>query len=316
MNTRKYKKLNQPKSNTKSKTLKKRHHTKPPTPETKTIPPKKSLYASKTHKGDKILEHAEKQEEKTHDHCLKDNITWLSNFTVAKIYKNESNHLYKWKVNKPTELVKTTPKNEAFFEQVFRNATHQLKPFLKSSSKVHKEHKEHKEHKYFKMTPNEKALYEFKFVFGYLTLEEQYEFLSLLNEVRKNVQNEVQNEVRKNVQNEVKNINQTALTAAITYYRIQKLSSKILNSNTSTPKQKYNRISFYELDKHVVNNLCKALQTTSQPTHPNLQKIEGIYQSYKLKSFWYPSFLKYSKNLEEYILFNPQHELSYVGEIE
>jgi hypothetical protein len=37
---------------------------------------------------------------------------------------------------------------------------------------------------------------------------------------------------------------------------------------------------------------------------------------FKTKSFWYPSFLKYSKNLEEYILFNPQHELSYVGEIE
>lgn len=302
MNTRKYKKYNH-QSNTKSKTLKKRHHH---TPETKTIPPNKSLYASKTYKGDTILEHAEKQEEKTHDHCLKDNITWLSNFTVAKIYKNESNHLYKWKVNKPTELVKTTPKNEAFFEQVFRNATHELKPFLKSSSKVHKVHKVHKEHKYFKMTPNEKALYEFKFVFGYLTLEEQYEFLSLLNEVHKNVQNEVQN----------KNLNQTAILAAITYYRIQNLSSKILKSNNSTPKQKYNRISFYELDKHVANNLCKALQTTSQPTHPKLQKIEGIYQSYKLKSFWYPSFLKYSKNLEEYILFNPQHELSYVGEIE
>lgn len=298
MNTRKYKKYNQP-PKSKTKTLKKRHHLPPKnqTPETKTIPPNKSLYASKTFKGDKILEHAEKQEEKTHDHCLKDNITWLSNFTVAKIYKNESNHLYKWKVNKPTELVKTTPKNEAFFEQVFRNATHQLKPFLKSSSK------ENKEHKYFKMTPNEKALYEFKFVFGYLTLEEQYEFLSLLNEVHKNVQNKNEN------------INQTALLAAITYYRIQNLSSKILKSNNSTPKQKYNRISFYELDKHVVNNLCKALQTTHQK-HPNLQKIEGIYQSYKLKSFWYPSFLKYSKNLEEYILFNPQHELSYVGEIE
>ena len=309
MNTRKYKKYNQQsKSKTNTKTLKKRHH---PTPETKTIPPKKSLYASKTYKGDTILEHAEKQEEKTHDHCLKDNITWLSNFTVAKIYKNESNHLYKWKVNKPTELVKTTPKNETFFEQVFRNATHQLKPFLKSSSKehkVHKEHKQHKEHKYFKMTPNEKALYEFKFVFGYLTLEEQYEFLSLLNEV--------QNEVQKNVHQKNKKINQTALLAARNYYRIQKLSSKILNSNTSTPKQKYNRISFYELDKHVLNNLCKALQTTTHPTHPNLQKIEGIYQSYKLKSFWYPSFLKYSKNLEEYILFNPQHELIYVDEIE
>jgi len=303
MNTRKYKKYHRPK--TKTKTLKKRNHIpKNPTPETKTIPPNKSLYASKIYKGDKILERAEKQEEKTHDHCLKDNITWLSNLSVAKIYKNESNHLYKWKVNKPTELVKTTPKNEAFFEQVFRNAAHQSKPFLKSSSK------EDKEDKYFKMTPNEKALYEFKFVFGYLTLEEQYEFLSLLNEV----QNKVQNEVQKNVQNKNKNknINQTALTAAITYYRIQKLSSTFLKSNTSTTKQKYNRISFYELDKHVANNLCKALQTTD----PNLQKIEGIYQSYKIKSFWYPSFLKYSKNLEEYILFNPQHELIYVGEIE
>ena len=279
MNTRKYKK-----KYTRTKTLKKRHYsilTPIPEPKIKTIPPNKRLYASKTHRGDDILKHAKIQEEKTHNSCLKDNTTWLSNLSVAKLYKNESNQLYKWKVNKSTQLIKTIPENELFFEQIFWNSSNSLDSFIQKIPTSN--------HKYFKMTANEKALYEFKFVFGYLTLEEQYEFLQLLKGMKK--------------------INQTVLTAAINYYR---LNFSLLSRDMSKTK-KQNRISFYELDKHVVNNLCKALQSYKSSKYP---KLEGIYQSAGIKSFWYPSFIKYSKNMEEYILFNPQHELVYVGEIE
>jgi hypothetical protein len=290
MNTRKYKTHQNP--HLKNKTKKNRTLTPIPKPEIKTVPPNKSMYASKTYKGDEILKHAKKEEEKTHNHCVKDNITWLSNYEVAKLYKNESNHLYKWKINKPTRLIKTTPKNETFFERIFKNSTHDLEPIIKSPPQ------ESQNHKYFKMTPNEKALYEFKFVFGYLTIQEQYEFLNLLKHV-------------KNIK-----INQIVLSVAINYYRLNLLFPTKTQTKTPTKTQKatkktQNRISFYEIDKHVVNNLCKALQESKQ-----FQNIEGLYQSSKIKSFWYPSFLKYSKNLEEFILFNPQHELTYVGVIE
>lgn len=288
MNTRKYKKI------TKSKTLKKKHYpTNPTNPETKTLEPGKMLYASKIHSGEEILKHAKIQEEKTHNQCIKDNITWLSNLTVAKLYKNESNHLYKWEVTSPAQLLKTTLKNKAFFEKVFKNATAKLEPFIKTGNQT-------KTHKYFKMTSNEKALYEFNFVFGYLSIDEQYEFLNLLKPIKK--------------------INQTVLSAAINYYRINKLSSTLLK-NTKMLKR-YNRISFYEIDRHVVNNLCKALDNSPEQFSEKFsksknieKKIEGIYQSAKIKSFWYPSFVKYSKNMEEYIIFNPQHDLTYVGEI-
>ena len=304
MNTRKYlnttpHRKNKTKKNKKTPTTP--TPTPPPTPppEIKIVPPNKLMYASKTHKGDEILKHAKREEEKTHNHCVKDNITWLSNYEVAKLYKNDSNHLYKWKINKPTKLIKTTPKNESFFERVFKSSTHDLEPIINSPPSQ----QESRNHKYFKMTPNEKALYEFKFVFGYLTIEEQYEFLKLLKDV-KNTKN------IKNIKNIKIKINQLVLSVAINYYRVNLLFPLTKTQNLQKTK-KTNRISFYEMDKHVVNNLCKALQESQQ-----YQNVEGLYQSSKTTSFWYPSFLKYSKNLEEFILFNPQHELTYVGVIE
>ncbi len=275
MTTRKYKNNKNPKNRTK----KRAPHLAPAIKLIKNI----ALYAAKSYRGDAILEHTKELENKRHNNCIKESITWLSNLETAKLYKNNTNHLYKWTITKPTKLVKTNKQNIHFFEKVFKETPNKLEPFLTSKTLGHP---------YFSMTTNEKALYEFKFVFGYLTIQEQYKFLKLL-------------QTEKNIK-----IKKSVVLSAINYYRVNNL----LRNQQS--QHKNNRISFYELDKHVVNNFCKALPSCKALQLPNRYRIEGLYQSGKTKSFWYPSFLKYSENMEEYILFNPHHELKYEGQIE
>ena len=64
-------------------------------------------------------------------------------------------------------------------------------------------------------------------------------------------------------------------------------------------------MSFYHLDKHAIMNLCKIV--------PN--EVSGVYQK-NAKSFWFPDLVVYKMNIQEYILFNPHHNLIYDKEIE
>jgi hypothetical protein len=68
----------------------------------------------------------------------------------------------------------------------------------------------------------------------------------------------------------------------------------------------YNRLSFYNLDKHAIMNLCKVV--------PKKYNINGVYQKNDT-SFWFPDFVIYKMNIQEYILFNPPHNLKFVKEV-
>jgi hypothetical protein len=247
------------------------------------------LFGAKSIGGDKLLEYTKEQEMKSHDSCLLLNSSWFGDYIIAKSYKTSSNKIYRWKIKVKTNLVITNEKNEKFFESLFTNTTTKLVPTIIFTKEQMEKIKY--THPYLQMSDNEKAFFEFKFAFGYITLEEQYNFLKLIEYLLKN----------KIIVMETRD-----KTSILT-----KLSQKILYYKTNIffkRKPKYNRLSFYYFDKYAVMNLCKSL-------HDKKINISGIYQKNDT-SFWFPDFVVYKMNIKEYILFNPQHNLVYDKEVE
>jgi hypothetical protein len=135
------------------------------------------------------------------------------------------------------------------------------------------------------MDDRERALYEFKFAFGYLTLKEQYEFLLLIKFLIKNNYLEIERRSGNSIINK--------LNLKISYYNINRFFYK---------KDRYNRISIYKFDKYTIMNLCRCLKYR--------YNISGVYQKNDT-SFWFPSFGLYKMNIKEYIFFNPGNNLKY-----
>ena len=247
------------------------------------------LFGAKSMGGDKLLEYTKEQEIKNHDSCLLLNSSWFGDYVVAKSYKTSSNKIYRWKIKVKTNLVNTNDKNEKFFDSIFTNTHVALTPTIKFTKEQLSKIKY--THPYLQMNDNEKAFFEFKFAFGYITLQEQYEFLKLIEYLLTN----------KIIKMETRDSNSI----------LTKLRQKILYYNTNVffkRKPKYNRLSFYYFDKYAVMNLCKIL-------HYNKINISGIYQKNDT-SFWFPDFVVYKMNIKEYILFNPQNNLVYDKEVE
>jgi hypothetical protein len=86
----------------------------------------------------------------------------------------------------------------------------------------------------------------------------------------------------------------------INYYKIGSIVAK---------KAKYNRLSIYSFDKYAIMNLCKIVY------YNKTYNISGVYQKNE-SSFWFPDLLVYKMNIQEYILFNPSHNLIYDSLIE
>lgn len=248
-----------------------------------------SLFGAKSIGGDELLKYTKEQEIKNHDSCVLLNSSWFGDYAVAKSYKTSSNKIYKWKIKVKTNLVNTNDKNEKFFDSIFTNTNVKLIPTIKFTREQLSKIKY--THPYLQMNDNQKAFYEFKFAFGYITLQEQFEFLKLIEYLLSN----------KIIKMETRDSNSI----------LTKLRQKILYYNTNVffkRKPKYNRLSFYYFDKYAVMNLCKIL-------HYNKINISGIYQENDT-SFWFPDFVVYKMNIKEYILFNPQNNLVYDKEVE
>lgn len=280
MQTRKHK-------NYKNTTLKKNKNNRP---HLKLLKPGFALFAAKKFKGDKILEFNRREEEKTKNHCLRDNSSWFGSLSVAKSYKKPDTQIYKWKIHKPTYLLKTNKENEKFINYIFKNTRLNLTPTITSHQTKNIEY----EHPYINMNDNDRALYEFKFAFGYITLKEQYEFLKLVQYLIENNFIQINTREGKNIIKKIK--------IKITYYNLSSHFSKI-------KKEKYNRLSIYEFDKYAIMNLCKIVYNKKD------YNISGVYQKNDT-SFWFPDLIIYKMDIEEYILFNPHHNLLYIDVVE
>jgi len=239
------------------------------------------LFGAKSVSGDKMIEFVKKEELKHHDSCLLINSSWFGDYEVAKRYKTSDKKIYKWKINVDTHLLKINKNNERFCESLFKNTKATLLPALRF-----KKQQLDYTHPYLEMTDNQKALFEFKFAFGYITVDEQYKFMTLIEYLLRNGLIDIKTRDNKSIL--------TKLRIKRYYYKAFTLVEK---------KQKYNRLSFYFFDKYAVMNLCAVLKNTSY-------NISGIYQANNT-SFWFPNLVVYKFNIQEYILFNPHHNLVY-----
>lgn len=245
------------------------------------------LYASKSFDGSTILEYNKKQEEKYNDKCLMQNSSWFGDLKVAKSYKTKDTHIYRWKAKNKVPLLIINLKNGEFIDRLFT----ETKLILTPTVKLNDDSKIEYDHPYLKMTPNEKALYEFKFCFGFITVKEQYEFMKLVKYLIENKFTDIKRRDGTSILNKLK--------IKIRYYELMSSFNK---------KQNINRISFYDLDKHAIMNLCKIV-------HHNNIHIEGVFQRNE-KSFWFPDLIVYKMDIQEYILFDPQDCLVYDKKIE
>ena len=141
------------------------------------------------------------------------------------------------------------------------------------------------------MSNNEKALHEFKFAFGYIDIKEQFEFMKLVKYLIENNYIKIDNRSGDSIV--------TKLNYKINYYRV---------SNLISSKKMNNRLSIYLFDKYAIMNFCKLLRE-------NKIDISGVYQKNDT-SFWFPNFIVYKMNIQEYILFNPHKNLKYEKMIE
>lgn len=248
--------------------------------------------------GDKILEFTKSVEDKKSGQCAYENISWFGGLVQARQYHTKDTHVFRWSAKKPIKLLKTNKSNEIFFNKLFDTSIHLLSAIPMNEQKLRKVLRQYKEnipnyfqHPYLKMTTKEKAWYEFQFVFGYITVHEQFQFLELLyylldHDITKlNMRDG--NSISKKVYMKMK------------YYQLYPMK----------PKEKYNRLSFYEIDKYALVNVCRLVH------HSHHSRIDGIFQM-NTPSFWFPNIIIYKMNIQEYILFSPHRVLDYDGIVE
>jgi hypothetical protein len=217
------------------------------------------------------------------------NSSWFGDLNVAKSYKTKETHIYKWKTKKITKLLNINALNEQFVNTLFKKSKIKLTPTISLTKE--QLNKIDFDHPYLNMSPNEKALYEFNFCFGLITVEEQYEFMKLIKYLIENKFTEIKKRDGGSILQKLK--------IKTNYYKVASILGK---------KEKLNRLSFYSFDKHAIMNLCKLL-------HNKSLNISGVYQKNDT-SFWFPDFIVYKMDIQEYILFNPQDNLVYDSLIE
>jgi hypothetical protein len=250
-------------------------------PDVKILQKGDSLYGAKDKSlGLKILDYTRSQEIKKHRHCVYENISWFAGLEQAKHYKGKNDEIFDWVIKKQLKLIKITEKNNTFFKNLFLKTKKNISPFIKISKENNS--KIDYDHPFLKMNNKEQALYEFGFIFGYISLKEQYEFLLLIKHLIKN-----------NYINILSRHNTSLLPKIdkkINFYKLYPFGKK----------NNLNRISIYDINKQAVLNLCVMLY--------DKYGIDGVYQP-NTNSYWYPDLIVYHMNIEEFILFSPHTEL-------
>ena len=247
------------------------------------------LYASKHRDiGSLILDYTRDNQNRTGEMCLLDNLTWFADLKQAVQYVGNKTRIFKWKAKHPIKLLSVSPKNKKYFERLFRQ-TPRAK-FYTLNVIPSKIPEEHLSHPYFSMKSNEQALFLFQFAFGYLKIDEQAEFIELIHDL---------------------------INAEAVDLRGRKGGSIMPNVTTlrkyyQTGEDKYrnyplNRVSFYEVDRMAVLNLCMVARNPV---------FDGIFVPQQ-KSFWFSNTEKERPmDLLEYAFFRPHEKLTFEGELE
>lgn len=233
------------------------------------------LYGSKSYTATEIINFTKKSKNK----CDKNNSSWFGTYDASKRYETYTNKIRQWKVHKSIKLLCINKQNENYFKDLFLKTRKKLIPLIDIILS-----KDIYDHPYInEMTIKERCLYEFNFAFGYITITEQYKFIQLLVFLIEKKYITIFSRSKDSILPKIK--------LRIFYYHLNFFKNKNV---------KYNRYSIYEIDKIVIQNICK------------LVNDNGIYQE-NAYSFWYPGFFV---NIEEFILFRPQQHLTPIEDLE
>ena len=143
------------------------------------------LYASKSVNGKDLLDYTKKNEILMKEPCIIHNMSWFGSYKVAKSYQTHETHLYQWKIKQNSLLLTINSQNKGFFQSLFLNNTKvKLTPAIELSKedirKIILINNLSYLHPYVNMNLNERAYYEFCFVFGYISIVEQFKFMKFL----------------------------------------------------------------------------------------------------------------------------------------
>ena len=241
----------------------------------KTLPVGFKLYSAKKYKSQEIIDFVKKNRQQKKQVCLIDNLSWLTTKKGSIRYKlyHPTYIMSEWMVKVPTNLLKINHDSYSFLKNLYMNSTIRLQSFLSLKDDAIENIKMKNAHTnpYLFMNHKERCFYEFQFIFGFISVQEQLQFLHFIKEcITQGFLKD--NTLKKKIDNRIILYNFSDLV----FY-----------------KNKINRLPMYFFDKVVVLNLCKLLNKNSQFS----TQISGIY-FYNKKSYF--DYL----NLEEYILFN------------
>lgn len=249
------------------------------------------LYASKRFSGEQILEFTKKNEEESNKKCNTENLSWFGGLREAEIYKTKDTKIYRWKIKSPTKLI-LTDSNEKFYKKLFENTKHKLTTTINLTEKevnqainLIKQQLKSINYSYLEMKLKDRAWYEFAFAYGFINVNEQYEFMKLIKFL---IENKFFDILKRDGTSILNKIN-----TKLIYYNVNQI-------NNEAKKKKHNRLSLYAFDKSALMNLCNIL--------PSKYDFAGVYQPER-KSFWFPDLKIYKMSIKEIVLFNPHKNL-------
>jgi hypothetical protein len=229
----------------------------------KTLPVGFKLYSAKKYKSQEIIDFVKKNRQQKKQVCLIDNLSWLTTKKGSIRYKlyHPTYIMSEWMVKVPTNLLKINHDSYSFLKNLYMNSTIRLQSFLSLEENAIEKMKikSGQKNPYLFMDHKERCFYEFQFIFGFISVEEQLHFLYFIKEcITQGILKD--NTFEKKVNNRIMLYNFSDLM----FY-----------------KNKINRLPMYFFDKIVVLNLCKLLNNGPSYSTP----ISGIY-FYNKKSYF------------------------------
>lgn len=218
--------------------------------------------------------------------CNYKTITWFGKLNVAKKYKTKSNKIYRYNTIKNTRLLQIDSHNKQIIKDKILNYRYPSKyEVLYRGNKLKKY-----DHPYLDMDTRNRCLYEIFFAYGFMTLDEQYEFINLILYLIDTKKSSIKHPKSATYTKALYNTPRAYVLFFVKFWH--KIAGKL-------GTKKYNKINIYEINKHSAYNICLAFND-----------IDGIFYPNK-ESSWYPFSMIPTF---EYIIFKPHLTIKYTGE--
>lgn len=216
------------------------------------------------------------------NHC--ENMSWFAlTFDKANYYNNSESTVYTFHLKKCLKLLDITSKKNLnnFIKRIntIKDVNNLFVIYNKNIKDLNYDVLKHfNKYKYMHMDIKNKAIYEYMFAFGFLTVKEQGNFVKLILKLQE--------------YGLIDNIKKIKTNILINNSMIQRLSRLLFNTwYNNLPEQEIgHRYSLYQIDINVVSNLCVLYH----------KKYDGYILQTDKSSYWH----KNMDDLSEILIFN------------